>query len=110
MTLDDLTAYGANTEEGLVRCMGMEALYLRLAETIKTEPHFAQLHEALDAGDYKAAFEAAHALKGVLGNLSITPLFEPVSELVELLRVKADADYPALLEPIVAKWNEFLAL
>ena len=49
-------------------------------------------------------------LKGVLGNLAITPLFEPMSEITELLRVKEDADYPALVDAIMLKWNEFLAL
>ncbi|MCQ2563083.1 MAG: Hpt domain-containing protein [Mogibacterium sp.] len=32
------------------------------------------------------AFEAAHALKGTLSNLSITPLLEPVVEMTERFR------------------------
>ena len=37
-------------------------------------------------GDTVKAFEAAHAIKGAAGNLSLTPIFAPVSELTELLR------------------------
>ena len=32
------------------------------------------------------AFEIAHSLKGVYGNLSLTPLYEPMCELTELLK------------------------
>ena len=47
------------------------------------------------------AFEAAHALKGVLGNLSLTPLYEPVQEITELLRNRTEMDYTPLLETIL---------
>ena len=46
--------------------------------------------------NYKEAFEAAHSLKGVLGNLSLTPLYDKVCEITELLRAGEDADYAAL--------------
>ena len=110
MTLDDLIAFGANVDEGLSRCMNNETFYLRLVESLKGEKGFKSLQTAIAAGDLDAAFEAAHALKGVLGNLSITPLYEPVAEITELLRVKQDADYPALVDAIMLKWNGFLAL
>ena len=34
MTVDDLKTYGANTEEGLRRCMNNESFYLRLVKMI----------------------------------------------------------------------------
>ena len=110
MTLDDLIAFGANVDEGLQRCMNNEAFYLRLVESVKNEANFGALQAAVDAGDLDAGFEAAHALKGVLANLSITPLYEPASELCELLRAKEDADYPALAAALMAKFEEFKAL
>ena len=110
MTLDDLVAYGANVEEGLARCMGMEAFYLNLVETAKGEKGFETLEAALKAGDLDGAFAAAHALKGVFANLSITPLYEPVSELTELLRAKTEMDYTELLTRVLAERDRFLAL
>ena len=117
MTLDDLAAFGANTEEGLARCMGMEAFYLNLAETVKTEQGFATLKEALEAGNLKEAFEAAHALKGVLANLALTPLLEPVSALTELVRPEnmaargvTEVDYQELLDTILTQHERFCAL
>ena len=86
LTVDALKDYGANTQEGLGRCFNNEAFYLRLVGMGLAEKNFDALRSALDAGDAKAAFEAAHALKGSIGNLALTPIYEPVSQLTELLR------------------------
>ncbi len=110
MTLDDLVAFGANVEEGLGRCMGNEAFYLRLVESVKDEKGFDNLKSALDAGNLGEAFSAAHALKGVLGNLSLTPLYEPMSEITELLRAETQMDYSELLGTIMDLRDEFCAL
>ncbi len=97
ITLADLRRYGADTERGLATCMGNEALYLRLVNSVPSEQRFEDLARAILEGNREDAFEAAHALKGVLGNLSLTPLFEKTSEITELLRSGEDADYEKLL-------------
>ena len=86
LTIDALRAYGANVSEGLGRCFNNEAFYLRLVGMGLADANFGKLREAMAAGDAKAAFEAAHALKGAIGNLSLTPLYNPISELTERLR------------------------
>ena len=106
MTIDDLNAFGANTAEGLGRCFGNEALFLKLVATIPGEGNFDKLKNALDAGDLENAFLAAHALKGVLGNLSLTPIYAPVVEITELLRSNTDMDYKSLLDTILEKKDE----
>ena len=53
-----------------------------------------------------AAFEAAHALKGVLGNLSLTSIYAPIVEITELLRNNTDMDYTSLLSNILEKKDE----
>ncbi len=88
MTLESLNAYGANTAEGLARCMNNEPFYLRIVGMVLADKAFTALQEAVDAGNAHAAFEAAHALKGTTGNVSLTPLYEPISTLTELLRGK----------------------
>ena len=57
----------------------------------------------VEAGDKDAAFEAAHQLKGVLGNLALTPMYEPVAEMTELLRARADAEYMVFVDKIEAQ-------
>ena len=58
------------------------------------------LEKFLADGNYDEAFEQAHALKGVVGNLAITPIFGPLSDITEALRAKKDLDYVSLYKPI----------
>ena len=102
LTVEKLAAYGADTKTGLERCMGQEAFYIRLTGMILQEKNFDALEQALAAGDLKEAFSAAHALKGVTGNLALTPLYEPIQEITELLRAETDMDYTELLDKILA--------
>ena len=106
ITVDQLKQFGANTEEGLARCFGNEALYLKLVSAVPAEGSFQALKEAVDANDLQKGFEAAHALKGVLGNLSLTPLYEKASEITELLRGKTQADYGKLIDELFAQKDE----
>ncbi len=103
LTIDALRSYGANVEEGLTRCVNNEAFYLKLVGKTMDDPSFERLTKAIENKDLDDAFEAAHALKGALGNLALTPLCEPVNEMVELLRAKEDADYDLYIEEITNK-------
>ena len=58
---------------------------------------FDTLGVKIAGGDLQAAFEEAHALKGVLGNLALTPIYNPVSEMTELLRARQNVDYSPYL-------------
>ncbi|MBQ9167810.1 MAG: Hpt domain-containing protein [Oscillospiraceae bacterium] len=100
MTINDLKTYGANTSEGLQRCMNNESLYLKLVKMIPGDSSFQKLYDAIDSNDLGTAFNAAHALKGSTGNLALTPVFEPVSEITELLRAGTQTDYTALIARI----------
>jgi len=101
MTISELKAFGANTEEGLGRCLNNEDFYFRMIKMALADAGFEKLKTAIEQNDLDAGFDAAHALKGVLGNLSLTPLYKPVSEMTELLRSKEDADYSAYVKEIV---------
>lgn len=93
LSLEALTAYGADTGAGLRRCMNNESFYLRLVGMVPTDKNFEALRAALSQGDRRAAFAAAHALKGAVGNLALTPLYACAGELTELLR--GEGDFPA---------------
>lgn len=99
LTLDSLREYGADVDEGLARCVNSEALYLKLAAKVPGDANFDKLKSAVEAGDLDAGFEAAHTIKGVAANLSLTPILDPVAEITELLRTRSDAEYA----PIVAR-------
>lgn len=86
ITIEKLNEYGADTKDGLARCLGMEEFYLKLVNTMLGDENFDKLDAAVEAGEVKKAFEAAHALKGTLGNLAITPILDPVVEMTERFR------------------------
>ena len=84
--LDVLEDWGCDIDEGLDRLGGDEDFYETLLSGFVQENSLGVLTEAMEAGDYRRAFEAAHGLKGDTGNLSLTPLYEAVCSLVEDLR------------------------
>lgn len=108
MTVNELKAYGADTETGLSRCMNNESLYLRLVKMLPYDSNFGKLGDSVTKGDLGAAFEAAHAIKGSAGNLALTPIYEPICKITELLRARTDTDYAALLNNIMEKRDELL--
>lgn len=112
MTLEALQAFGANTAEGMGRCLNDAPFYLEMVAMALEDKSFAALKTAMDAGDARAAFAAAHSLKGAIGNVALTPIYEPLCALTELLRGK-DAPVDggdALLEQIMTMREKVLSL
>ena len=111
LTIEALRAYGADVDDGMKRCLNNEAFYLRMVDKVKVNlDSCGELKEAVEAKDLDKAFSIAHALKGVLANLSLTPMLTPVSEITELLRSKTDMDYSALISEILARKDELKEL
>ena len=106
ITIDALKQFGADTDDGLSRCMGNEAFYFRLIGKVVDDDNFAILEKAVSEKNLDTAFEAAHSLKGVLGNLALTPIYTPVYEITELLRERRDMDYGPYLKIISEKRKE----
>ena len=93
LSMDALKNYGVKTNQGLERCCNMEAFYFKMITASVNDANFAKLGKALEANDLQEAFEAAHALKGIAGNLALDPLYDAVCEIVEPLRSKTEMDY-----------------
>ena len=110
MTLDELRSFGAKVDEGLERCMNNEEFYMKMVGKCLDDPKFADLGSALKAGDLDDAFEQAHAIKGVVSNLSLTPLQEKVEEITELLRARTQMDYTEIYDSIMHIRDDIAAL
>lgn len=111
MTINDLKAFGADTDDGVARCAGNEAFYIRMVAKAARDGAYDELSGALDRGDADAAFNACHKLKGFLANLSLTPILDPVIALTEKLRPRVPLDSrPHELDEIMKKRGELLAL
>jgi len=107
ITIEELRSAGADVETGLSRCVGNETLYLKLVNMGLGDTKFEELGAAVNAGDLSKAFELCHALKGVIGNLAITPLYEVLSDMTEKLRGREKADYSSLYSQIINIRSKF---
>ena len=70
----------------LQRMRGNKKLYARMLELFLQGTEVQAFEEHYAAGDMEAAGRDVHAIKGVTGNLSLTPLFDASVELLGLLR------------------------
>ena len=110
ITIDNLAELGANFAEGVARCMGKEDFYLKLVNMVVADDGYERLKAAIEAHDLEEGFERAHALKGAVSNVSLTPLLEPISEMTELLRDRSDIDYSDLVNKMFEELDKLRAL
>jgi HPt (histidine-containing phosphotransfer) domain-containing protein len=87
-----------NADEGKKRVMNNAKLYVKLLGKFKTDTRLDDLDAALAAGDMERAQTAAHTLKGVAANLSLTELFKQSLELET--QIKAKTVNPGQLETV----------
>ena len=81
-------AHGADAAGIEDRFMGSDELYEACFLDFINETNVGALRRAMTKKDYARAFAAAHALKGLSGNLGLTAYYAAISALVEALRVK----------------------
>lgn len=108
-----LEACGIDVEGTLKRMMGNEDLFLRMMRKFPEDHLYADLRKALEEERYDDAFNYAHTLNGVAGNLGLNPIMEADVVLVEKLR-RMDTEgllqdmeqLEAVYEPICEKLRE----
>lgn len=98
-----LQAGGIEVDSALERMMGSEALLERFLTKFLADPNYDRLCRAVADRDEAAALTAAHTLKGVCGNLSMTRLEALVSQMVELLRGEGELAAAQALLPEVTE-------
>lgn len=84
--MDELRQLGVDVDEAVQRMMGNEAFYQKMLGKFPAMFESTALSTDFDGSDCGPAIEKAHTLKGVTGNLSLTPLYEAYTEITNLLR------------------------
>lgn len=84
--ITELKGLGADTDQAVSRFLNNEALYQKMLKKLPNSMKGAQVMEEIEHGNIDSAIEIAHTMKGILGNLSITPLYEYYTKIVALLR------------------------
>jgi hypothetical protein len=84
--VDELSDLGVDTEAALKRFMNNLGLYERMLKKFTVTAPGLEVLSYIDAGDIETAIANSHTLKGITGNLSLTPLYEAYTDIVALLR------------------------
>ena len=104
-----LEAAGIDVASALERMMGSEALLERLLGKFLDDPQYPALRAALEAGDAEQAVSAAHTLKGVCGNLSLTDLHGLFTRQVDALRAEDLPLARSMMEEITPTYEQVTA-
>ena len=86
MSLKECYAVLGGDYDGVVSRFHGERLVQKFALKFLADGSYQLLQDSLDAQNYEEAFRAAHTIKGVCQNLSITDLGRSSSALTESLR------------------------
>ena len=84
--LEELAALGADLEDALARFMDNSALYEKMLKKLPPMLEQVPVLEYIESGDMDTALSNAHTIKGVVGNLSLVPLHDAYTEIVDLFR------------------------
>lgn len=107
--IDELRELGVDIDEALNRFMGNSALYEKMLNKLTAAVKDVQVLPFFEAGDNKTALENAHALKGVTGNLSVTPLYKAYTEIVDELRADNPDKARKILDDILPVQEKIIA-
>ncbi|WMJ84211.1 Hpt domain-containing protein [Oscillospiraceae bacterium LTW-04] len=107
--MDILREQGADIDGIMERFLGDEAFYTDCFKEFMQDEKFVALGKAIEAKSYKQAYEYAHALKGVAGNLGLIPLYRPVSDIVNALRAEKYDNLENLYCNFVVCWDVIIA-
>lgn len=101
---------GADIDGIMARFLRDEALYADCLQEFVRDENFEALKTAIAIGDYPRAFECAHALKGVAGNLGLVPLYRAVGDITDALRAKRYDALDSLYPSVIFNRDAFLSV
>ena len=102
-----LNDWGGDVSKARERLLEDDELYVSCLMKFAEDENFALLDSCMKKGDLKGAFDHAHAIKGVAGNLGLTPLFKAASKIVESLRANVNDNLDDMLEETMKLKDEF---
>lgn len=89
LDLKELEKYGCDIKGSLERVLGDKELYFFCLNEFIKDKGFQNLGKLIEENKVEEAFGESHTLKGVAGNLGVTPIYETLTFIVEKLRKKS---------------------
>lgn len=108
--IDKITDYGSDIKGVMERFVNDEKLYIECLQEFICDETFQQLKASIKSKDFHNAFECAHTLKGVCGNLGLVPLYNELCNLVERLRLKRYDNIEFFLSPVYSELNKIIKI
>lgn len=109
MNVEKMRMAGIDYEQGVNRFAGKASMYENFLLKFQNDPNYEIMMEKIQQNNLPEAFKAAHALKGVAGNLSLNRLYERTSELVEALRHEKTEEVGMLSQRVTESYEETMA-
>ena len=94
--------------DGVNRLGGNKALYRRLLGNFVKAVRENGISTDFDEENYSDITDKAHAIKGIAGNLSVTPVYEGYTQIVSLLRSGEPKRAKEVLVKITPVLNEII--
>lgn len=107
--ISELQALGVNTHEAVERFNNNSALYVKMLGKFTGAVEGLEVMPYLESGDLEKAVTNAHTLKGVTGNLSLTPLYKAYTDIVALLRANDPDKAKQILSDILPVQSDIIA-
>ncbi len=105
--LNALKNIGVDVDSTMERFMHNETLYKKFLLKFPNDNNINLMLTQIENKDYETAASTAHTLKGVTGNLGITPLYEKFTSIVNDLRNNVYDNLEDDCKYIVEHYDEF---
>lgn len=114
MTVKEFYDLAGGGYETMFSKFSSDATITAFLKIFKRDTSYQTLCDKMEADDVEGSFQAAHTLKGVVLNLCIDGLKEPVCAITEALRAgnmaEAKTLFPAVKENYEKAWNALIQL
>lgn len=106
--IEQLRNAGVDVADLTERLMNNMNLITKFVKRFPDDKSYGQLILGIDNGDTEAAFRAAHSLKGVCANLSMTKLYKLLSRQVEYLRAGDMEDGADMMPAVTEEYEKMI--
>ena len=107
--LTELQEFDVDVQDGLKRFVNNAALYEKMLKKFPAAAEDLPVLTHFESGDMEKALANAHTLKGMTGNLSLSPLYKAYTDIVALLRANNPEEAKKLLISITPVQENIVA-
>ncbi len=108
MTIKECYDIMGDSYDSVLKRFGSEALVERFALKFENEQSYNNLKVNLEQKNLDEAFRAAHTLKGVCLNLGFDSVYEPSSQITEILRAGSFDGCEKYLPQLEEQYNKLI--